>query len=123
MSATRNLAFITVAATLILVGVGVYVRATGSGLGCPDWPLCHGGVVPPAEQTAVIEFTHRVVAAVVGVLVIATAVFAGGIPGRRRALAGPGGRGPVGIQEAGALTVWQELPPSRATHRYWRWRS
>ena len=51
-------------------------RATGSGLGCPDWPTCHGGIVPPQEQEALIEFSHRFVAALVGVLVIATAVFA-----------------------------------------------
>ena len=120
MRATRNLAFITVAATLILVGVGVYVRATGSGLGCPDWPLCHGGVVPPAEQTAVIEFTHRLVAAVVGVLVIATAVFAWRHFRNTPAVLWPALAAVplVGIQGGlGALTVWQELPPEIvATH-------
>ncbi len=120
MSATRNLAFITCAATLILIGVGVYVRATGSGLGCPDWPTCHGGVVPPNEQEAIIEFTHRFVAALVGLLVIATAVQAW-----RRFRNTPAALWPalaavplVGIQGAlGAVTVWEELPPEIvATH-------
>ena len=120
MSAARNLAFVTVAATLILIGVGVYVRATGSGLGCPDWPLCHGGVVPPAEQTAVIEFTHRIAAAIVGVLVVATAVFAWRrYRGTAAALWPALAAVPlVGIQGGlGALTVWEELPPEIvATH-------
>ena len=120
MRATRNLAFITCAATLILIGVGVYVRASGSGLGCPDWPTCHGGIVPPQEQEALIEFSHRLVAALVGVLVIATAVFAW-----RHFRGTPAVLWPalaavplVGIQGGlGALTVWQELPPEIvATH-------
>ena len=120
MSATRNLAFITCAATLILIGVGVYVRATGSGLGCPDWPTCHGGIVPPHEQEALIESTHRFVAAFVGILVIATAVLAWrhfrGVP----AVLWPAIAAVplVGIQGViGAITVWEELPAEIvATH-------
>ena len=76
MAIAQRLAFITVFLTLVLIGVGVLVRATGSGLGCPDWPLCHGGAVPPGERTALIEFSHRFVASIVGFLVIAVAIAA-----------------------------------------------
>ena len=76
MALAQRLAFVTVFLTLVLIGVGVLVRATGSGLGCPDWPLCHGGAVPPGERTAIIEFSHRFVASIVGLLVIAVAVAA-----------------------------------------------
>ena len=50
---------------------------TGSGLGCPDWPLCYGGFLPPLELEAIIEYSHRLVAsAVVAPLVLATCVVA-----------------------------------------------
>jgi heme A synthase len=120
MKNAQRLAFATVAATLVLIGVGVLVRATGSGLGCPDWPLCHGGAVPPNEGKAMIEYSHRFVASLVGLLVIATAVFAwrhyrhAPVILWAALLAVP----LVGIQGLlGALTVVRELPPEVvATH-------
>lgn len=40
----------------ILIFIGAMVRATGSGLGCPDWPFCYGRVIPPATADQ-IDFT------------------------------------------------------------------
>ena len=63
--------------TFLLVVVGVIVRSTGSGLGCPEWPTCHGSWVPPMDNPhAIIEWSHRTTAAIVGLLALATAVAA-----------------------------------------------
>ncbi|HYN64914.1 MAG TPA: heme o synthase [Candidatus Limnocylindrales bacterium] len=63
MSRFAQLAIAAAVATFVLIMVGGLVRATDSGLGCPDWPLCFGEWVPPAELHAWIEHSHRLVAA------------------------------------------------------------
>jgi len=85
-----KLAALTVAMTFLLVVVGVVVRSTGSGLGCPEWPTCHGSWVPPLDNPhAVIEWSHRTTAAIVGILALATAIAALVAYRRRRAILWP----------------------------------
>ena len=52
--------------------IGGYISAAGLGLTCPDWPLCPNGILPNDEYF--IEWSHRLIAATTGVLVVATAV-------------------------------------------------
>ena len=62
--------------TIGLIGYGSWVRVSGSGLGCPDWPLCEGVVVPNLEGATGIEFGHRVFAGVTMLAALAASWFA-----------------------------------------------
>jgi len=53
----QRLALISFLSVELLVFMGAIVRATGSGLGCPDWPFCYGRAVPPT-QAEEIDFEH-----------------------------------------------------------------
>ncbi len=62
--------------TFVLIAAGGIVRVTGSGLGCPDWPLCYGRLIPPLEATAIIEYTHRLAASITSPLILGVAAMA-----------------------------------------------
>src|SRR5215472_603726 len=72
----RRLAFVTALFAYLQIALGGVVRVSGSGLGCPDWPLCNGRPYPPANVHSIIEYSHRTVGTITGVLLIATVILA-----------------------------------------------
>lgn len=74
--AFRVLATLTAVFTFFLIVIGALVRVSGSGLGCPDWPLCHGQIFPPLELHPIVEYSHRLTTTLVTLFVLSTAIWA-----------------------------------------------
>jgi heme A synthase len=72
----ENLSLWGLYTTILLIAVGSFVRVTGHGLGCPDWPLCYGRAIPPLDVGAWVEFSHRFVAGIVSLQVAGLMVLA-----------------------------------------------
>jgi len=91
MSTFQRLAWWTTATTYLLILVGGLVRASGAGLGCPDWPRCFGSWVPPGSAAELpsrfdpsqfnstlmwTEYLNRLLGVTVGFLILATLIVA-----------------------------------------------
>ncbi len=115
----RRLAFLTAFFAYLQIALGGVVRVSGSGLGCADWPLCNGRPYPPANLHSIIEYSHRTVGAITGVLLIVTVIAAWVVFRRTRpivawlatgslvAIAAEGGIG--GVVVINELTPWLVL--------------
>jgi len=72
---TRRLAAVTTSLTYVLLLVGVFTKEMGSDLTCGmRWPLCNGAVFGlfPADLPSAIEWFHRLLALIVGILILYT---------------------------------------------------
>lgn len=108
------LALVALALLWVIVPSGAVVRLTASGLGCPDWPLCEGRVVPATAGHQAIEYTNRLLSAVVGAVALLTWLVARRMPGApaavRRLSAGLAASAVCQVP-LGAITVASGLHP------------
>lgn len=109
----------TAVTTYLLIVAGGVVRTSGSGLGCGasggrnDWPFCQGRLLPPLQREAVIEFSHRWLAALVvgGALAVLAVAWARYRHLRALAWTSTGFTALLIVQVVlGAVTVYARLP-------------
>jgi cytochrome c oxidase assembly protein subunit 15 len=117
----RTLTLVAMIGLWAIVPSGAIVRLTGSGLGCPDWPLCDGSVVPAAAGHAWIEFTNRIFSGLVMAAAVITWIAALGLPGRPRALrrwSATIALATFGQIPLGAITVYYDLHPALVSSHF-----
>jgi heme A synthase len=61
---------------LMTLMLGSWTRINGAGLTCPDWPLCHGRLLPSLTDGTFWEWSHRMLAFSVAPLIVALIVVA-----------------------------------------------
>jgi cytochrome c oxidase assembly protein subunit 15 len=120
-TAVRRLAVAATVGMFLVLVLGATVTNTGSAEGCGrSWPLCHGEFIPHYAITTAIEFSHRMVTGIEGILIAAVSV--GAILRRR-------GRrdvklyvglmvGTLFLQSGlgAAAVLWPQTPALMATH-------
>jgi len=109
----HRFAWIVAAAAWFLIGVGSLVTTTGSGLSIPDWPLAYGRPVPPHWEGGIaFEYTHRVIAGIVFIMMTTLFIWTWrSVPARQVRYWALGTWGLLVVQAVlGGITVLYELP-------------
>ena len=114
MMTVHKFSSMTMGATLLLLIAGGLVTSTDSGLSVPDWPLSYGTLFPPMVGGIRYEHTHRLIAGVVALMILALAVWLWRVESRRwvRRLGVAALLGVIAQAVLGGLTVLWLLPPT-----------
>jgi len=92
----KKLLSTTIVVSFILIVLGGTVRNFDAGLACPDWPLCHGKIIPLFDLPIFLEWFHRLIASCVGFLTLGICI---------AALVAPTYRSVIGMQSVVALIL------------------
>ena len=74
MKLFRGFAVTSAILAFAIAVLGSWVRINDAGLTCPDWPLCHGALVPSLHGGVILEWSHRFVAFLEGFVVLGAIV-------------------------------------------------
>lgn len=86
----RRLAIAVSIGMFIVLLAGAIVTNTESGRGCgDDWPLCNGKFVPAYTLESLIEYSHRLVSGIVGILTLINVIVTVRLFTRNRAFTEP----------------------------------
>lgn len=107
-------ALLTAAATFVLLIVGSLVTSMDAGLAVPDWPLSYGQLMPPMVGGIVYEHSHRMMAGLVGLMILALAIVTARVESRPwiKRLAWAAAWAVFAQALLGGLTVLLLLPPA-----------
>ena len=70
VKAFRFFAVGSAALATMLAALGSWVRINEAGMSCPDWPLCHGVLVPSMANGVLWEWSHRLIALLLGPMIL-----------------------------------------------------